>query len=85
MVRQGRIAPAEAPFQAEKGSDGAILPSFLKKFKKFLVRTSVAAILALTRLFIYIAGYFCVNFVVWGTQFLPQNGPGRRFSVCAPV
>ncbi len=43
MVRQGRIAPAEAPFQAEKGSDGAILPSFLKKFKKFLVRTPVVA------------------------------------------
>ncbi|MFC6352474.1 hypothetical protein ACFP6B_01005 [Rothia nasimurium] len=85
MVRQGRIAPAEAPFQAEKGSDGAILPSFLKKFKKFLVRMLGAAISVLARLFMCIAGYFCVNFVVQGTQFLAQNTPDGWFSICAPV
>ncbi|MGV3150491.1 hypothetical protein [Rothia nasimurium] len=79
------MAPAEAPFQAEKGSDGAILPSFLKKFKKFLVRTLDAAISVLARLFMCIAGYFCVNFVVQGTQLLTQNVPNGQFSICAPV
>ena len=79
------MAPAEAPFQAEKGSDGAILPSFLKKFTKFLVRTLDAAKSVLARLFMCIAGYFCVNFVVQGTQLLTQNVPNGQFSICAPV
>ncbi len=51
MVRQGRRAPAEAGFPLKMGSDGALLPSFLKKFEKFLGRTAVGGKVGLTSLF----------------------------------